>query len=168
MQSRQQGQVIWWVLVITVVLSALGVQMLNTSLLQWQLVKRSHNIVQAFWQAETALLEMEQLLRSNGTGWLAAPSEQVLMPELPQLIDSSAWQLYQQRPLATGLTIGTRVVAIGPACLDQEVACERLLALTVVMFDADGFRLIALRMQLLAQQSEGGLIRFRRVSWEWL
>jgi hypothetical protein len=166
MSVRQQGQVLWWVLVMTLLLSALGVQMLQTSLLQWQWVQRSHTSVQALWLAETHLLELERT--AARTEWLEAMPERPLMPELPIMIDAAEWQPYWMQSAANGLRLGYRTVALGPACLDPELPCQRLVFLTVVIFDDQGLRLLALRRQFRLERQEQGSVSLQRLAWEWL
>lgn len=166
--STQQGQVLWWVLVMTVTLSSLGVHMLNTSLVQWQLMQRSGEVVRALWLAEAELQAMELALRSDISAGLAAPPKLPLMPNLPVFIHSLLWQSYQFRAVQEGMTMGTRSVALGPTCLNPQVMCNRSVYHTVVIFNADGYRLIALRTQLQLQRIATDTLSLERVSWQWL
>lgn len=158
----------WWVLVMTVVLSGLGLQMLNTSLIQWQLMQRTQDLVRALWLAETKLNAMELGLRADMAAVLLAPPGQPLMPELPVSVQAQSWQPYGLQPAAGGLTLGARGVALGPACLDPQVPCHRFVYHTVVLFNADGERVLALRAQLKLQQTGVGRLSLQAVSWEWL
>lgn len=164
----QQGQVLWWVLWISLVLSAMGVKSLHSSLLQWQLVQQSQSVMQALWLAETELQQMQTALRTNPNEPLEAPPEQPLMPQLPKFLDSPRWRSYQRETLENGWVLAQRAVPLGAACLDMEAPCVRYLYHTVVVFDGTGYRLLALRQQFRLQWEELGAPQVIPVSWEWL